>query len=167
MKDRSSDWERLDNDTYRTITGSPGGITVCWEKWWVYDQGLYLCLWGSAEACPVGASITFVRWWQDPGNGIDWGRSGQACVAPSTGMTMKATELLVQVKKPLPPVQPIDPQNCPTTTKGPENGLVLVPTKRVLYQGVHYAVASVVLNLTEVRLPTWCPARQNYCTKHF
>jgi len=72
-------------------------------------------------------------------------------------MTVKATELLIQVKKPLPTAQPIDPHNCPATTKGSENGLVLVLTKRVLYQGVNYAVASVVLNLTEVRLPAWCP----------
>jgi len=85
MRDQSSHWERLDNDTYRTITGSPGGITVCWDKWWASDQGIYLCLRGSARACPLGALITFIRWWQNPGNGINWNRSGKGCVIPDKG----------------------------------------------------------------------------------
>lgn len=159
IEDRSSDWERLSNDTYRTITGSPGEVTVCWEKWWAYDEGMYVCLWGSAQVCPAGLSIAFVRWWQDTGYGLEWDRSGEACVTPRIRVPINATELLAQVRKPLPTPKHTDAHGCPTTTRGPGNGLVLVPTGKLVYQGVHYAVASVVLNLTEVRLPAFCPRK--------
>uniref|UniRef100_UPI00398E9151 protein Niban 1-like n=1 Tax=Pristiophorus japonicus TaxID=55135 RepID=UPI00398E9151 len=110
-----------------------------------------------AQVCSAGLSIAFARWWKDSGKGMEWDHSREDYVLPRFRVPVNATELLAQVKKPLPTPKPIDSYGCPPTTRGPGNGLVLVPTDKLVYQGVHYVVASVILNLTEVRLPAFCP----------
>uniref|UniRef100_UPI00398E711F zinc finger protein ZFP2-like isoform X1 n=1 Tax=Pristiophorus japonicus TaxID=55135 RepID=UPI00398E711F len=98
--DQESDWEGLGNDTYRTITGTRGGVKVCWDKWWESEQGIYVCLWGSENICPAGISIAFARQWQDEGERIGWDSSLHVCAVPHSPLPINATELRAHIKKP-------------------------------------------------------------------
>ncbi|XP_078283095.1 uncharacterized protein LOC144608813 [Rhinoraja longicauda] len=159
MANSTVEWERLNNNTHRTISGTNEQLSVCWDKWWEPDEGIYMCMWGSRYRCPTGNSVFFQRQWQDDGKGMRWDVSSRACGVPLSPIPVNATELITRPRT-TPPTVPLavaQEGECPKTTKGPGNGLVLIPTDQVLYQGVHYAVASVILNLTEMRLPEWCP----------
>ncbi|XP_078281906.1 uncharacterized protein LOC144608216 [Rhinoraja longicauda] len=159
MANSTVEWERLNNNTHITISGTKEQLSVCWDKWWEPDEGIYMCMWGSRYRCPTGNSIFFQRQWQDDGKGMRCDVSSRACGVPLSPIPVNATELITRprITPPTVPLAVAQEGECPKTTKGPGNGLVLLPTDQVLYQGVHYAVASVILNLTEVRLPGWCP----------